>query len=86
MTLPPWWKSLVGGLVQGLTPPPPMLVVSKEFFLRYSASEKVFPFLEFFEIQLKAEWAKRTSNKQFPNFVKKQDLPPFVTDITGTTR
>lgn len=44
----------------------------REFFPRYSTLENVFPFPEFFEHQLKAEWTKPTANKQFPAFIFKK--------------
>lgn len=55
---------------------------SKEFLPTQSVSPKVFPFPEFFERQIKAEWQKPSANKQFPSLAKKlYDLPPFANEM-----
>uniref|UniRef100_A0ACB8EQP2 Uncharacterized protein n=1 Tax=Sphaerodactylus townsendi TaxID=933632 RepID=A0ACB8EQP2_9SAUR len=46
-------------------------VGDQEFFPQDTPKEKGFPFPEYFESQLKAEWAKPTVNRQVPCFLKK---------------
>lgn len=55
---------------------------NKEFFPRCVHTDKVFLFPEFFGSQLRAEWSKPASNKQFSPFFKKlYDLPPSASEL-----
>lgn len=55
---------------------------SRNYFPKDMPSEKVCPFLVFFERQMRAEWIKTTANRQCSQLHKKlYNLPPFAHEI-----